>query len=246
VGLLIADRLESCAPDAEFRQACTGSADALQTAAGMLMTVDKPPDGIIGSKTGSVSFDPAAIERDQERLANFAMMGDAAGAAVLGPDDGQPGPRIETLFFGALGTGRKPGLSLHLDGSGEPFAADGDFGPTFRHDFAHIKESGLRLFQAGLETSPEADIDIDRIARVIPDQANGRMGEILTHSRTGYLPREVLRQRRLRGQHGLGAIWVALHALRTSGLLGEGDSVLIRGAEATQFMFGGFVYHHAA
>jgi 3-oxoacyl-[acyl-carrier-protein] synthase-3 len=241
---LIADRLDYHGPHAEFRQACTGFANALQMASGTLQTTDQPPVAIVGSETGSVYFDPASIERDKEQLTNFAMMGDAAGAAIFGPDDGQPGPRVEALFYGAMGIGMKPGLSLPLGGSGEPFGTDGEFGPQFRHEFAHIKGSGLGLFQAGVATARSVGIDLDRIAWVIPHQANGRMGEILAPALD--IPREKFFVNADRvGNTGSAAIWVALDALRTSGLFREGDTVLVLGAEATKFMFGGFVYRHA-
>jgi 3-oxoacyl-[acyl-carrier-protein] synthase-3 len=45
------------------------------------------------------------------------------------------------------------------------------------------------------------------------------------------------------GNTGSAAIWLALAQLRPT--LEAGRTVLALGAEATDFMFGGFRYHHA-
>ena len=45
------------------------------------------------------------------------------------------------------------------------------------------------------------------------------------------------------GNTGSAAIWLALAQSRST--LKPGQTVLVLGAEATDFMFGGFRYHHA-
>jgi 3-oxoacyl-[acyl-carrier-protein] synthase-3 len=46
------------------------------------------------------------------------------------------------------------------------------------------------------------------------------------------------------GNLGSAAMWVALDRLRGSGRLRHGDRVLVLGAEASKFMYGGFLYTH--
>ena len=46
------------------------------------------------------------------------------------------------------------------------------------------------------------------------------------------------------GNLGSAAIWVTLDRLRRSGRLAVGDRVLVLGAEASKYMFGGFLYVH--
>jgi 3-oxoacyl-[acyl-carrier-protein] synthase-3 len=46
------------------------------------------------------------------------------------------------------------------------------------------------------------------------------------------------------GNLGSPAIWIALNDLRRSGFLDPGHKVLVLGAEATKFLYGGFVYTH--
>jgi 3-oxoacyl-[acyl-carrier-protein] synthase-3 len=47
------------------------------------------------------------------------------------------------------------------------------------------------------------------------------------------------------GNLGSAAIWVALDRLRRSGRLVQGDRVMVLGAEASKYMFGGLLYIHA-
>ena len=44
------------------------------------------------------------------------------------------------------------------------------------------------------------------------------------------------------GNLGSASIWVGLHLARTGGQLKDGDRVLVLGAEATKYLYGGFVY----
>ena len=46
------------------------------------------------------------------------------------------------------------------------------------------------------------------------------------------------------GNLGSTAIWASLTALIESEKLNAGDKVLVLGAEATKYMYGGFIYQH--
>jgi 3-oxoacyl-[acyl-carrier-protein] synthase-3 len=46
------------------------------------------------------------------------------------------------------------------------------------------------------------------------------------------------------GNLGSAAIWVSFDRLRRSGKLKTGDTLLVLGAEATKYIYGGFVYRH--
>jgi len=46
------------------------------------------------------------------------------------------------------------------------------------------------------------------------------------------------------GNLGSAAIWAALADVLKHGLLNRGDKVLVLGAEATKYIYGGFVYTH--
>lgn len=236
----VAQLLNFSAPFAEFRQACTGFANALQFAAGMLNCKTDPPVAIVGSETGSVFFDPLALNNDPSQWVNMLQMGDGAGAIVLGPDDGQAGNYIETIFFGHIGLGHAPGFELMAGGSDQ---AGGFEIATFRHDYKAIEAYGPKLFDAGLTAVSKAGIDLDTIDYILPHQANGRMAEWLA-PRLGIVPERIVGNGASVGNLGSAAIWVALDTLRRSGTLQAHQRVLVLGAEATQYSYGGFVYVH--
>lgn len=239
----VADILGHARPYAELRQACTGFASALQWATGLLAAPNADPVAIVGSEVGSVYFDPLALLDEPGQWVNMVQMGDGAGAIVLGPDDGNPGAWLESAFCGHLGPGRTPGFALEEGGSDYPGVRPGHACATFRHDFTAVKQGGAELFHAGLTAAREAGVELDKLTFIIPHQVNGRIGEWL--ARELRLPPALFYGNAARvGNLGSAAIWVALHDLRASGKLKRGDRVLILGAEATQYLYGGFVYVH--
>jgi 3-oxoacyl-[acyl-carrier-protein] synthase III len=239
----VADLLEYQGPYAELRQACTGFANALQLASGMLRDTEHAPVGIVGSETGSVFLDPLCAHNGKDQVVNLAQMGDGAAAVIIAPDRGTEGPRIDTLFYGSAGMGKKPGLTLSFGGSGNPFFCKDATVSTFDHDFEYIKDSGLTLFVSGMKAIRNAGVNPDRIQWVIPHQANGKMVDFLSPSLD--IPRrKFVTSGDVVGNTGSASVWIALHKLRRSGELRNGDQVLVLGAEATKFLYGGFIYHH--
>ena len=89
---LVADRLGYAGPHIELRQACTGFANALMVASGLIALAPGRPVVIVGSETGSLWFDPDRLE-EPGQLVNLIQMGDGAGAIVLGVGAGD-GARI--------------------------------------------------------------------------------------------------------------------------------------------------------
>lgn len=240
----VANRLGLEAPYGELRQACTGFANALQWASGLLAAKDAAPVAIVGSEVGSVFFDPLALNSEPGQWVNLIQMGDGAGAVVLGPDDGAPGPYLESLYFGHIGLDRQPGFMLEEGGSDYPAVRQGRVTSTFHHEYESVKEDGLLLFQAGLAAAQEAGVELKKITAILPHQANGNIGNWL--ARALRLPPALFWGNAAHvGNLGSAAIWVALHELRNSGRLSPGDRVLVLGAEATHYLYGGFVYVHA-
>jgi 3-oxoacyl-[acyl-carrier-protein] synthase-3 len=236
---LVADRLGFAGPYMELRQACTGFANALIIAAGLLAVTGVRAVAIIGSETGSAYFDPQQALEDHSQLVNLVMMGDGAGAIIVGPGDWAPGAHISGSFFGQIGLDRPPGFSLCAGASAKPFLE----GETlrFEHDFAAVRASGPDLFYHGAATARALGIGLDTIDYLIPHQANGRMAEFLSPF-LGIEPERVFVNAETFGNTGSAAIWLALAELRKR--LRPGASVLALGAEATKYMFGGFHYVH--
>jgi 3-oxoacyl-[acyl-carrier-protein] synthase III len=236
---LVADRVGYPGPYMELRQACTGFANALVIAQGLLSAPRVKAAAIIGSETGSVYFDPQRAGEDVSQLVNLVMMGDGAAAIILGPDDSGPGARISNNFFGQIGLGRRPGFALADGGSDRAFVERGSL--DFEHDFAAVRNSGQELFYRGVEASRAFGIAPETVDHVIPHQANGRMAELLAPF-LGIRQSKVFVNAENLGNTGSAAIWLALAELRPH--LEPGRRVLALGAEATKYMFGGFLYVH--
>jgi 3-oxoacyl-[acyl-carrier-protein] synthase-3 len=209
---LVADRVGFTGPYMELRQACTGFANALVIAQGILSVPGAKAVAIIGSETGSVYFDPQHVGEDKGQLVNLVQMGDGAAAIVLGPDDSTPGAYLSHNFFGHIGFGRAPGFTLATGGSNKPFADRGTI--EFEHDFAAVRASGPELFDHGAAVAGTFGTAVDAVDHVIPHQANGRMTELLGPY-LGVEPRRVFVNAERLGNTGSAAIWLALAELRS-------------------------------
>ena len=233
----VAEVLDYGGPFVEFRQACTGFANALVFAQGLLHA-GAGPIAIVGSETGSVFFDPHRAAEDAGQLVNMVQMGDGAAAIILARDNDREGSRLSHVYYGQMGRGRAPGLAMADGGSDAPSCSVGF--PEFRHDFAAIHRSGLELLlhsAAAADRTGSAPADY-----ILPHQANGRMDTILAGP-LGVVPERIVVTADRLGNTGSAAIWLSLAQLRPT--LIPGETVLALGAEATDFMFGGFRYHHA-
>jgi len=232
----VAELLDYGGPFVEFRQACTGFANALVFAQGVLRA-GAGPVAIVGSETGSVFFDPQRATEDAGQLVNLVQMGDGAAAIIVARDDDRDGARLSHVYFGQMGRGHASGLTVADGGSDAPVCRVGF--PEFHHDFAAISRFGLDLLlhcAAAAECTGSGPADY-----ILPHQANGRIDTILAGPLGVTAERVVVTADRV-GNTGSAAIWLALAQLRPA--LEAGRTVLALGAEATDFMFGGFRYHH--
>lgn len=224
----VADLLGYDGPHVELRQACTGFANALMIAYG-LIAAGSAPVVIVGSETGSLFFDPERVGDDQGQMVNMVQMGDGAGAIVLGQAN-QARARITAAWFGGIGRGRPPGISL----------AQGAL--AFSHDFRAIRATGHALFDAGRVAARSLGLELAAADRIIPHQVSGRIGALVANHFGLPQERMVVQADRL-GNTGSAAIWLALDGLRRSGA-SPGQTALILGAEASKHMYGGFAYVH--
>lgn len=235
---LVADRLGYEGPHMELRQACTGFANALVVARALLSQPGCGPVAIVGSETGSVHFDPLSAAEDTGQLINLVMMGDGAGAVVLGP--GEPnGGALSRVYLGQCGAGRAPGLSIPAGGSDRPWKEDGVVG--FAHDFQHVRTTGPELFLRGAAALAERGADVHAADHVLPHQASGRIGEQF-EAFTGLRRARVFVNADRLGNTGSAAIWLAFAELRER--MRPGETLAVLGAEATKHLFGGFTYVH--
>jgi 3-oxoacyl-[acyl-carrier-protein] synthase III len=225
----VADRLGYAGPHVELRQACTGFANALMIAFGLIVGGLDAPVAIVGSETGSLFFDPDRAGEDRGQCVNLIQMGDAAAAIIVAP--AAPGcSLISGTWFGATGLGRPPGLQMHA-GRHE-----------FEHDYARIAESGPALFAAGVAAAASQGITPENVDTIVPHQVSGSIrAQMADH--LGVDRDRIFGNADRVGNTGSAAIWLALAELRASGL-STGARVLALGAEATKYMHGGFLYEH--
>jgi len=224
----VADELDYHGPHIELRQACTGFANALMIAFGLLQQPGARPVAIVGSDTGSLIFDPRRAAVDPSQLVNFLQMGDGAAAIILAPAR-SGGAHIHSAWYGALGVGRAPGLMI---GRGQP--AD------IRHDYARIAQDGAVLFEADVAAADRHGLALHDADMIIPHQTSGRIGtQIASHF--GICADTVFVNAHRVGNTGSAAIWLALAQLRVQPTPAP-NRVLVLGAEATKFMYGGFAY----
>lgn len=225
---LVADAIGYAGPHIELRQACTGFANALMIASGLIAADPACVVAVVGSETGSLWFDPRKLDEDSGQLVNFVQMGDGAGAVILS-GAGQAPAQISTAWYGSIGLGRAPGIRL----------ASGD--RQFAHDFAAIRASGHQLFEAGRDAAAALGHPIAQAHCLIPHQASGRIGTQFAEHFGVPVGRVHVQADRL-GNTGSAAIWIAFDGARRK--LRPGQTALALGAEASKFMYGGFAYCH--
>jgi 3-oxoacyl-[acyl-carrier-protein] synthase III len=236
----VADLIGYHGPFVELRQACTGFANALVFAMGLLHTPSCGPVAIVGSETGSVFFDPRRAAEDSGQLINLIQMGDGAAACVLASEVTTSAAQVSRVFHGYSGWGLDPGFSMTSGGS--DFAPTGGSIPEFTHDYLSVAEHGTGLFVDGLVAARQLGINRSAVNYFIPHQANGHMARLLAAQIELDETRIFVNADRI-GNTGSAAVWLALAELRTR--LQAGDSVCVLGAEATKYIFGGFQYVHA-
>lgn len=235
-----ADQLDYSGPYMELRQACTGFANALTIASGLLMSGIAKTVAIVGSETGSVFVDITRLDKDRSQRVNVAQMGDGAGAIILTMARDRTLPYLDYIYFGNAGSNKESAFSLTAGGSSQPFPDEDGGVFSFKNRYDLSRQHGLALFERGYEVLRLAD-GLLSSARIIPHQANGRMAELLAPLL------EVPAQRFYNsachvGNTGSAAIWIALDVMRKEKVVSERTNTAVLGAEATKFLFGGFLY----
>ena len=224
-------------PFVELRQACTGFANAIVMASGLLSQQSSALVAIVGSETGSVYFDPLTVVGDKGQLVNLVQMGDGAGAVVVGSSNPGSASGLTHVFFGQCSEQHRSGFHLVGAGSDAPAGAL----PQFAHEFATVRRHGPALFEQSIAAASSLGVDLRRVNYIIPHQANGQMAITLA-GHLGIDPCRVFVNADHVGNTGSAAMWLAFGELRDR--LNPGDTVLALGAEATGYMFGGFHYVH--
>lgn len=237
----VADGLRYEGPYMELRQACAGFASGLMVAAAMASEDPTAVMGIVGSENGSTFFDIDDDFIDRDQLINFVQMGDGAGAAVVTAAGDAKRGIISDLFVGNLGLDKVPGISLAGAGSAQPDCQHGF--PHFVHRAAQVRRHGEKLIEAGVSALEARGYALGDLDWIIPHQASGLIGQMIEAHYPQLRGKVVVTADQL-GNLGSAAIWVSFHRLLQSGKVQTGQRVAILGAEASKYLFGGFVYQH--
>jgi 3-oxoacyl-[acyl-carrier-protein] synthase III len=110
------------------------------------------------------------------------------------------------------------------------------------HNAVAVKNNGASLFLKGIEAITQRGYSLDDFAYILPHQVNGYLDELF-EQHLGIANEKVIVDAGSLGNLGSAAIWVSFDRLRKSGRLNKGDKVLVLGAEATKYLYGGFVFH---
>ncbi|UPW19518.1 3-oxoacyl-ACP synthase [Agarivorans sp. TSD2052] len=233
----LADQLAYHGAYLELRQACTGFANCLQMASA-LCAADQQPVAIVGSETGSVYFDLAPHFVDQQQLVNFVQMGDGCGGVIVAPAKQARG-LIKDIYLGQIGHQKEPGFYLDAgaDTVGEAQMA------RFHHNSNAVRETGSQLFELGLKAVLERGYQLRDFRYILPHQANGHIDKLLSKA-LAYPQQQIINDAKHFGNLGSAAIWLSFARLLQTKPLEPGDQVLVLGAEATKYLYGGFVYQH--
>lgn len=235
----IADQQGFDGPYLELRQACTGFANGLQIASAFCH-VNQKPLAIVGCETGSVYFDMSPDFVDKAQLVNFVQMGDGAAALILGPNDTDGGlGTISDIYLGQIGHGKQPGF--YLDSGSKDVGLN--HMARFHHNIAAVRQQGSQLFELGLAALESCGHQIADMKYILPHQANGHIDLLLAEA-LQIDKDKIINDAKQLGNLGSAAIWVSLSRLIQSGKLHKGDKVMVLGAEATKYLYGGFIYQH--
>jgi 3-oxoacyl-[acyl-carrier-protein] synthase III len=182
---VVADRLGlNDLPTLQLTSGCAGAMQALFTARALLGSGHRR--GLVIGADSVVKLWPA--DRDVKRigsgeLANFALFGDGAGAAVVDADDDGPGLVVEHLFLRTVGKGRAPAQVVRWYGAdGAPMitAPDGKQvrEPMGHEDYKaierHVPELAASVLQ---ELSSATGWPIAEVEHILVPQLNGAMTE---------------------------------------------------------------------
>ncbi|MCF6777665.1 hypothetical protein L3V83_13930 [Thiotrichales bacterium 19X7-9] len=197
---------------------------------------------IVGSEVGSVYFDCAKDPYDISQLINYVQMGDGAATALITANDHSQTQIISDIFLGHIGLDKDSGFYLE-GGSRKPSCPDNHTTQPFFHKTNQVFTHGAELFLKGLDAIYKRGYQLEHFNYIIPHQANGYMAKYLSHALD--IPEEkiILHANKV-GNMGSAAIWYSLDQLLKSNRLSQGDKVLVLGAEATKYLYGGFVYQH--
>ncbi|MGW6913940.1 3-oxoacyl-ACP synthase III family protein [Kitasatospora sp. NPDC054939] len=250
---VVADRLGiDDIPTFQLTSGCAGALTGLYTARGLLAAGHRR--GLVIGADSVEKLWPAeqGLKRiNPAELANFALFGDGAGAAVVDADDDGPGLVVEQLLLRTVGKGRAPAQIVRWYGAdGAPLIAGPD-GTEVREPMSHEDYKAIEEHVPGLaagvldELSALTRWPVAEVEHVLPPQLNGVMTEKI-RERLGVRPDQAVSCVADTGNNGNALPFIQLHrALRRieSGV-GVGGRLLVTTIESSKWVVSGLALRH--
>ncbi|HEU5356287.1 MAG TPA: 3-oxoacyl-ACP synthase III family protein, partial [Actinocrinis sp.] len=182
---VVADRLGiNDLPTFQLTSGCAGALQGLYTARALL--AGGLSRGLVIGADSVIKLWPADYDVKKvnpAELANFALFGDGAGAAVVDVDDDGPGLLVDHLLLRTVGRGLKPAQVVHwygADGAPTVTGADGKPArePMGQEDYKAIEQRVPELSAQVLKELEEATgWNVGDVDHVLTPQLNGAMAE---------------------------------------------------------------------
>lgn len=239
-------------PTFQLTSGCAGALTGLYTARALLASGLRR-GLVIGADTVAKLW-PA--ERDTERirpaeLANFALFGDGAGAALVDADDDGPGFVVEHMVLRTTGKGRAPAQVVRWYGADGAPLVPGPDGTEVREpmsdeDYKAIEENVPALADGVLqELTAATGWRVGEVEHVLPPQLNGAMTEKI-RARLGVTPEQAVSCVASTGNNGNALPFIQLHrtAERIAAGTGTGGRVLVTTIESSKWIVSGLALRH--
>lgn len=250
---LVADRLGlNDIPTFQLASGCAGALQGLYTARALL--AGGLGRGLVIGADSVVKLWPA--DRDVKRissaeLANFALFGDGAGAALVDGTDEGPGLLVEHIILRTVGKGRPPAQVVRWYGAdGAPTITDAR-GRTVREPMGeedykaierHVPELAGMVLQ---ELAAATGWPVGEVEHVLTPQLNGAITERI-RERLGVRPSQAVSCVAETGNNGNALPFIQLHRAlrRIEAGQGSGGRLLATAIESSKWVISGLALRH--
>lgn len=212
-------------PAMDIRNQCTGFLYGLKTADAFIRSGMAKHVLLVGAEVHSTGIDVTTRGRDVA-----VLFGDGAGAAVVGPTEGDSrvidselhadGRYAEILMVEAPASRLNPRLTAEMMAEGRHFPKM-DGRSVFKHAVERLPEVIKSILAKNGYTL--ADVDV-----LVPHQANLRINEMVARQ-LGFPPEKVVNNIQKYGNTTAASIPIALHEAVQDGRVKKGQLVLLAG-----------------
>ncbi|MEY9940752.1 3-oxoacyl-[acyl-carrier-protein] synthase-3 [Streptacidiphilus sp. MAP5-52] len=251
----VADRLGlNDLPTLQLSAGCAGAVQGLYTAQALLTAGARR--GLVIGADSVVKLWPANRQLGKispAELANFALFGDGAGAAVVEAEEDGPGLLVERIVLRAVGKGRAPAQTVRWYGAdGAPFVTGPD-GKERREamgqeDYKAIERHVPELADSLLrELSASVGWPVEEVEHVLTPQLNGVMAEKI-RERLGVRPEQAVHCVDVTGNSGNALPLIQLYrAFRRAEEQGvDGARMLATAIESSKWIVSGLAMRYQA